>query len=287
MLVLMSAVAFAQPELAEILEGKVLQEVRKVEEREVGVVGFAALDLTSQRMFSYHGDTLFAQASSIKIPILIEMYRAAAGGKFRMDDKLTLNAKDAVGGSGTLREKLLAGPLTLSVKDIVTAMMESSDNSATNQCIRMVGMDNVNRTMDSYGMKKTRLQRMMMDSSAAQHDAENISTPHEMVRIVELLYRGKAVTPQASAEMIEILKLVKAHFKKAIPNVVIASKPGGISGVKCETGIVYLQDRPYALSVMTTFVTDESDAVEQVAAIVHRHFALLAKSNSYGNHLRP
>ncbi len=284
---LAAACAHAQPTLIEILESKTTAAVRALEEREPGVIGFAATDLKSGRTFSYHGDTQFAQASSIKIPIMIEMFRAAAGGKFQLGDKLTLTAKDAVGGSGHLREKLLAGPLTLTIRELITAMMETSDNTATNQCIRMAGMDAINRTLENYGSKRTRLQRVMMDSDAARREEENIATPLEMAKLAELLYRGKVVTPEASAEMIGILRLVKAHFKKAIPNVDIASKPGGIPGVKCETGIIYLRNRPYALSVMTSFVPDSSDLVEQVTGILHAHFTTLSKSNSYGNRTEP
>ncbi|MBI4909688.1 MAG: serine hydrolase [Acidobacteria bacterium] len=282
-----SAAAHAQPTLIEILESKLVDEVKRLEARETGVAGFAAFDLTTQRMFSYHGDTQFAQASSIKIPIMMAMFRTAAGGKFQLTDKVTLTAREAVGGSGHLRERLLVGPVILTIKEVITAMMETSDNTATNHCIRMVGMEAVNRTLADYGMKKTRLQRVMMDSGAARGGAENIATPEEMARLAALLHQGKAVTPAASAEMLDILRLVKAHFKKAIPGVDIASKPGGIPGVKCETGVVYLKNRPYALSVMTSFVPDSSDMVERVAAMIHGHFVMLSKSNSYGNRTEP
>jgi beta-lactamase class A len=123
----------------------------------------------------------------------------------------------------------------------------------------------------------------MMDSAAALRDDENIGTPSEMVQLAELLYRGRAVNEAASREMLDILRLVKAHFKKAIPGVDIASKPGGIPGVKCETGIVFLQNRPFALSVMTTFVPDSSDLVQQAAALVFQHYQRLSTSNSYGH----
>jgi beta-lactamase class A len=264
-------------------EAKTIHRLQQLEQSMDGLLGVAAIDLHTLRTFSYHGDTQFPQASAIKIPILIEMYRAQAEGKLRMTDSVTLTSKDIVGGSGHLQEKLAHGPLTLTVKELVTAMMETSDNTATNQCIRMVGMASVNRTLDEYGLRRTRLQRIMLDSAAARRDDENISTPNEMAQLAERLYRGRAVSEQASREMLDIMRLVKANFRKAIPNVDIASKSGGIPAVKCETGIVFLKNRPYALSVMTTMVPDNSDMVEKAAAIVHAHFERLAASNRYGH----
>jgi beta-lactamase class A len=124
----------------------------------------------------------------------------------------------------------------------------------------------------------------MMDSAAARRDDENISTPEEMARIVERIYRGRAAGPASTEEMIAILKRVKAHFRKALPaEVEIASKPGGIPGVKCESGIVFRGNRPFVMSVMTTFVPPESDVVERAATLIFRHFDTLAKSNAYGH----
>ncbi|MBL8232467.1 MAG: serine hydrolase [Bryobacterales bacterium] len=283
LLVLLALPAFAQPSILELWEAKTIRKLQQLEQGAEGILGVAAIDLTTRRTFSYHGDTQFPQASSIKIPILIEMYRAQAEGKLRMTDKITLTTKDIVGGSGHLKDKFVNGSLTLTLKELVTAMMETSDNTATNQCIKLVGMANVNRTLDGYGLHRTRLQRIMLDSAAAKRDDENIATPSEMAQLAELIYRGRTVSEQASKEMLDIMRLVKAHFKKAIPNVDIASKPGGIPAVKCETGVVFLRNRPYALSVMTTMVPENSDMIEKAIAIVHAHFERLSTSNRYGH----
>jgi beta-lactamase class A len=280
---LFCAGAPAQQSVLDLWEAKTIHRIQQLEQSMDGLLGAAAIDLHTLRTFSYHGDTQFPQASSIKIPVLMEMYRAQAEGKLRMTDTVTLTPGDIVGGSGHLKEKLRNGPLTLTLKELVTAMMETSDNTATNQCIRMVGMANVNRTLDEYGLRRTRLQRIMLDSAAARRGDENIATPNEMARLAELLYRGRAVSEQASREMLDIMRLVKAHFKKAIPGIDIASKPGGIPGVKCETGVIFLKNRPYALSVMTTMVPENSDMIEKAAAIVHAHFERLAASNEYGH----
>ena len=165
-------------------------------------------------------------------------------------------------------------------------MMETSDNTATNQCIGMVSMARVNRSLDEMGFLNTRLRRIMMDTPAARRDEENVSTPNEMVHLVERLHRGTVIDPESSREILDIMKLVKASFRKAVPGTVeVAAKPGNVSGVNCETGIIYLPNRPFALSVMTVFVPsdEKADTVESVARIVYQYFERLSKSNRFGH----
>jgi hypothetical protein len=85
-------------------------------------------------------------------------------------------------------------------------------------------------------------------------------------------------------EMLDILKLVKASFREAVPaHIEVAAKPGAVTGVYCETGIVYLQGRPFAMSVMTTALGKDENRVAGVARIVFQHFDRLARGNRYGN----
>ena len=252
-----------------------------------GAVGVAAIDLQTGREFSVNGDVVFPQASSIKIPILMRMYQAARDGEFRTADTVTLTVKDLTGGSGHLQKELAKGPLTLTVHQLVTAMMETSDNTATNKCIAMVGMDRVNRMLDEMGLVSTRLRRRMMDAEAVARGLENISTPVEMARIVERIYRGRVVDEKAGGEMIAIMRKVNSAMRKAVPQGVdTASKPGGVPGVKCETGIIWAPNRPFILSVMSTFVSDQSTAVEDVTRIVYAHFEKLGRANEWGHRHR-
>lgn len=277
----------AQPGQVELFEQKTLARIREFDAKRDGVLGVAAVDLSTGRAFSYHGDTLFATASSIKIPILIELFKAERAGQLRFSDTVTLRKEDAVGGTGHLRGLLDKGPMTLTVRELMTAMIETSDNTATNQCIKLVTMAKVNRTLDEMGFLHTRLRRIMLDTGAARRDEENVSTPNEMVRLVERIYRETVVDAAACRDMLGIMKRVKAEFRKAIPpEVEVASKPGSLNGVSCETGIVYLKNRPFALSVMTGFLPGEdgaSDAVSSVARMVYQHFERLARSNRFGN----
>ena len=286
------ACAGAQPSVGELLEQKTLARLQAYAEAHEGIIGVAAIDLTNGRTFSVHGDTVFTQASSIKIPLMVELFRATKAGDYSLDDKFTLTKADIVGGSGHFREELAKGPLTLSLRELMRPMIQFSDNTATNRCIAIAGMPRVNALMDQLGLPHTRLHRVMLDATgAALRDQENISTPLEMARLAEMIYRGKFA---GSAEMIELLKLVDdgwqlpdGGFRGAIPKEIpVAAKPGSVRGVQCETGLVLLEHRPFVLSVMGVYLSETSKPVSEVAAIVFAHFKTLASANAYGNRVR-
>jgi len=218
---------------------------------------------------------------------MIEAFRAVRAGKLSLDTSVTLDGKDAVGGSGHLRILLRSRPVTLTVRELIGAMSETSDNTATNRLIAMVGMPAVNELLTQMGLKSTRLQRRMLESNAAAENRENISTPMEMALLAESLYRGKAVDAEASREMIEILKRVRASFRTSIPeNVPVAAKPGELNGVRAETGIIFLTNRPFVLSVMSSYLDQGVNPISAVARMFYDYFEKLANSNRYGHKLQ-
>ncbi len=281
-------IACAQPTLSELLESKTLAELRRFDDGFDGALGVKAIDLKTGRSFGIHSDTVFPQASVIKIAILARMYQAARAGKFTMDVPVTITPGEAVGGSGRLQERLRGGAaVTLTVRELITAMIEWSDNTATNKCIGLAGMDDVNHMMDDLGLRHTRLRRRMMDSAAVARSEENISTPDEMARLMEMIYSGKVVDQAASREMIETLKRVSGGMREGLPlDVETASKTGELPGARGETGIVFLEGRPFVLSVMSAFIDDRRTPVPEVTRIVFRYFEKLAGANAWGNRLK-
>ncbi|HTQ57467.1 MAG TPA: serine hydrolase [Bryobacteraceae bacterium] len=282
------AAARAQPTLADLLENKTMAELRRFDESFDGALGMAAIDLTAGHRFALHGDTVFPQASVIKIPILARMYQAARAGRFTLDTRVTITPAEAVGGSGRLQERLKSGaPIALTVRELIDAMIQWSDNTATNKCIALAGMDDVNRMMDSLGLPHTRLRRKMMDAAAVARGEENVSTPDEMSRLVEMIYRGKVVDAAASREMIGFLKEVSGGIREGLPlDIETASKTGELPGARGETGIVFLEGRPFVLSVMSAYIDDRRSPVPDVTRIVYRYFEKLAGANAWGNRLR-
>jgi len=285
-LVVFAITAFHLPgeTVSELLERKTLARLAAFDAQLDGVMGVAAIDLATGREFAYHGDTVFPQASSIKIPIMVQMFKAAASGAVNLDELVTVAPAEYVGGSGVWQEGLKKGPVKSTVRQIVTAMIEESDNTATNWCIRRVGMASVNRTLDELSLIQTRLRRVMLDQGAASRDEENVSTPREMARLSAMLYQHKLAGPAATMEMLDMLKLTKASFHEAVPKgVEAAAKPGALTGVYCESGVILLAGRPFALSVMTTALGRDENRVAAVAKIVYEHFERLARGNRYGN----
>jgi len=276
------------PEMEQLWENKLHKQIAGYAEALDGVVGLAAIDLTTGRTICFQCETQFATASSIKIPILMGMFRAMRAGEFTIDGKVTLEKKDIVGGSGHLNPTIEKGPLTITVRELMTAMIETSDNTATNRCIRMVGMERVNRILADLGFHAIRLQRVMMDAEAGRSDRENIASPIEMARLVEMLYRGTAAPAEDCKAMLDIMRLVKGGMSRAVPEgTAIASKTGGIPGIKNQVGVVYLANRPFVLSVYASLLGDAKvDPVEDLTRLMYRFFDRLGRANRYGHLVR-
>jgi beta-lactamase class A len=287
-MVVICGAAVAETAVNHLWELKQYAKIRAVDEGLNGVLGVATIDLNSGRVFVYNGEAQFPTASSIKIPIMIQMFRDARAGKFAWTDQVTLGAKDNVGGSeGPLQEKLNRGAVTLSIRELVEHMIVYSDNSATNRCIDIVGMARVNALLAEFGTRSTHLRRKMMDVVAAAHGNENVSTPLELARVVERLYRGTAADPESCREMLGIMKKVNQWMRPVIPpGIEVASKPGDLDGVRCEVGLVYLPKRPFVVNVMSTYLDENANPVGKVTGIVFEYFSKLAGANEYGRKIQ-
>jgi beta-lactamase class A len=267
-----------------LLEKKTVGKVAAIDARLDGVMGMAAVDLKSGRRFSYQGELVTTQASLIKVPVLATAFQQIEAGVLKLEQKVMVTEKDKAGGDGKLDAQLGKVGVEMTLREMLTRMIRDSDNTATNKVIGLVGMEKVNALLVGLGLKNTRLRRVMMDSAAAKRDDENTSTPEEMARLMELIYRGKVVSAGACQEMVEMMKLVKADFRGALPaGVVSASKPGAVAGVHTEAGIVYLEGRPYVLSVMCSLAAGGENPIRDVVEVVQGHFERLARSNRYGH----
>ena len=271
--------------------------VVNVESQLSGVVGVAILDLTTGRELLLHPDEIFPQASSIKIAVLAELYHQDAQssegvhGKARLTDLYKVRSEDLVADSAIMGG-LTPGVTQLTNRDLATMMVAVSDNSATNVLIDRVGMDNVRRLTDSLGLKNTQLRRKMMDLKAAAEGRENISTPREMMHFLEALYRGKVIAPTQQDDFFSVLATPKDSWlpRELPPEVRIANKPGSLEGVRNDSGIVFVQNRPYVICVMTTFLASEragEEAISRISAETYSVFDRLARASEYGRVISP
>ena len=287
-LLLTTAVVRGETAVQRMLEDKLLfGRVKSIGDHIHGVLGVATIDLVSGRVFVFNGEAAFPTASTIKVPLMVELFRRVRAGAIGMDDKVTVSPADLVEGSDPTKARVAGGPAPIPIRDLIRAMIEASDNTATNKLIGIAGMDSVNRLLESQSMRSTRMRRRMIDVAAAARGDENTTSPLEMARFLESLFRGELAEADSTKQMIDLMRLVKADIRQVIPaNVEVASKPGDLTGVHCEIAIVYLPDRPFILSVYSSYLDDGENPVPDVARAAFEYFSKLAVSNQYGNRVR-
>jgi len=252
-------------------------------------IGVAIKDLKSGEEFLINENEVFPQASCIKIHILAELYRQAAAKKISLGETKTLPASMKVGGAGILSE-LGDNTVSMTLRDYAVCMMVESDNAATNLLIDAVGMNNVNASLQSVGAIHTKLQRVMMDAKASAEGRENISTPHDVMMVLEKLENGSLVSIQARKDMVEIMcKDKKTPLREGVPpGVKVADKSGEIDGVRCGVGIVYLENNPYVICVMTKMLINEeagSRIISLISRATYDYFDRKVHSNEFGRRI--
>ncbi len=253
-----------------------------------GVLGYAIKDLATGETFTRLPDAVFPQASSIKLTILLELMRQDQEGKLSLDEKHTLRRSEMTkGDTEPILTMLGDGTVTMSLRDLATFMVVLSDNTATNILIDRLGMDNINAGVVRLGLQETKLRRHMIDLEAARKGNENVSTPREMLTLLEKVNAGQALDAAHTREFFRLLRLPKdSEFHKALPeDVSIADKPGSLEGAQCDTGLIDIPGHPFIMSVTTTFDAHDSDgaqAVEEVARLAYDYFNRLSRSSSYG-----
>jgi len=190
-----------------------------------------------------------------------------------------------VTGGGVLT--LMEREIEISILDLAILMIIVSDNTATNICIDYAGMDATNQLLSDMDLKYTRLKRKMMDDAAVARNDENVSTPADCTKMMSLLYSGKPVS-EVAEQTLDILKKPKSTpFAQAIPRgIIIADKGGTLGRVRCDTGIVYLPRRPYAISVMTKFAllseNHGAQLIADVLRVVHETMVTLDATTDLG-----
>jgi beta-lactamase class A len=206
-----------------------------------------------------------------------------------LDATYTFDAKDLVEDS-RIMAGLSPGVTRITNRDLAQFMVAVSDNAAANILIDRVGKDNVNAMLRGLGFSKTMLRREMMDVEAARRGDENVATPQEMVRLLEAIYKGKVLSKQATTELMKQLSTVKqSYIPRSLPeNVQVANKPGELEAVRTDSGIVFAQNRPFAISVMTAYAHDEKAAeraISEVALEAYQYFEMRGRTSEYGRAL--
>ncbi len=281
----------APAEKRDILWMKLEDSILGIDRNLDGVMGVAIVDLTDGHKYLLHANDVFPQASSIKICVLAELYRQAQQGELKLTDLYTVNAADLVPDSDIMNG-LTPGVTRITLRDLATMMVAVSDNSATNVLIDRVGMENVNAFLSAQGLRDTRLRRKMMDLKAAAEGRENISTPSEMAKLLQGLYRGEILNKEMTDDFFKVLSTHKESFiPRNLPeDLKIANKPGELEGVRNDSGVIFVDKRPYILCVMTTYLRRERDgeeAISNISLAAWRMIDRLARGSEYGRVISP
>lgn len=239
-----------------------------------------------------NADETMDTMSVIKIPLMVEAFRQIEAGRFALTDRITLKDADKRPGTGVIRSLDEGGSLT--VKDLLTLMIIVSDNSATDMVFEKVGgVDPVNKLMQSYGLssiKATGPTDMWFKALRAEGNALKfhmdgktpfgLSSPRDMGRLIEKIFRGEAVSKKSSEQMLQIMRgqVYNTRFPKYVTGYRIPHKTGDfLPYIGNDAGILESRDRNVIISVFTARHTGVGtyleDAIGRIAEQVANYYS--------------
>ena len=224
-------------------------------------------------------DKPFHAASTMKVPVMIELFRQAAEGRLRLDDPLPIRNefKSIVDGSpyklsegdDSDSEVYAALGRAMTLRQLCEAMITVSSNFATNLLIEKLGVENIRQTVAKLGAEGMNVLRGVEDQKAFDRGLNNTTTARGLLVLLERIARKTTVNPAADAEMIEILKRQKLN--DAIPaglppGTTVAHKTGSITRIQHDAGIVY-GSNPYVIVVLVRGIEDAKTSKALIARI--------------------
>jgi beta-lactamase class A len=258
-------------------------------------VGLAYVDLGSSDTLFLNADTSFHAASTMKVPLMIELFRRASSGSFGMGQRLMIvnqfasivdgsaYALDSTSDSDTTLYHRIGGRVP--VDTLLRLMITRSSNLATNTLIALVGAEQVNRTMRSLGAQRIQVLRGVEDGKAFDKGLINTTTARDLAIILGAIEQGRASSPEATSEMRQIL--LAQEFNDKIPaglpaGIRVAHKTGEITAHSHDAAIVYPPGRsPYVLVVGPRGIQDGAKASKLIADISS---IVYARNSERANH---
>jgi beta-lactamase class A len=240
-------------------------------------VAFRTLDGRNELLIDV--DKPMHAASTMKVPVMIELFRQAETGTLKLDEPLPIRNefKSIVDGSpyalsvgdDSDREVYANVGGTMTLRQLNEAMITVSSNFATNLMIERLDVEKIRATVSRLGADGMKVLRGVEDQKAFDKGMNNETTARALLVMLEKLAKGEAVGPKADAEMIEVLKRQK--FRDAIPAGVptgtpVAHKTGSITRIQHDAGVVY-GPRPYTLVVLVRGIQDGKQAQALIAEI--------------------
>ncbi|MGB8508967.1 MAG: serine hydrolase [Pyrinomonadaceae bacterium] len=245
-------------------------------------VAVAFRDLATGRELSVNDRVSFHAASTMKVPVMMELFRQSRDGNLSLDRRVAVknDFKSIADGSrftvspaddseGTLYKKIGG---TESVRELMRLMITESSNLATNLLIELVTPERVMKSMREYGARDIRVLRGVEDGKAFERGLNNTTTARDLLILLRRIAENRAVSRAASEEMMRILLAQK--FNEGIPAGLpavarVAHKTGSITKINHDAAIVFLPGRrsPYVLVILTRGLADEGRAHRLIADI--------------------
>ena len=246
-------------------------------------------DLETGADFHYHADRWFHAASTIKVAILVGVFGAIHRGDLLPQSRVHVRNRFLSAYDGSpyrVRLDRDANPdvhrevgRTLRVSELAEAMITTSSNLATNLLLDLVGLDILQRTIDSFGLDGIDLRRGVEDEKAFEHGINNRVTANGLVGLLRLIGEERAFSPVLSRQMLGVL--LGQQFKSGIPaglprDARVAHKTGEISTIAHDAGLIFLPDRrPYALAVLTEWEPTATGRSTTIAAASYLAYSAL------------
>lgn len=272
-----AAVIFSSPSPGGSLKQQIKKELAAVK----GTFAVAFQDLQTGKKVLINAKETFHAASTMKTPVMIEVYKQATAGKFALSDSITVhqNFKSIADQtefvldqtSDSDQELYREVGRKLDIYNLLYRMIIRSSNLATNMIIELVGAENVNETMRTIGAKDIRVLRGVEDLKAYEKGLNNTTTAYDQLLIYTQLAQGKIADAASTKAMTGIL--LDQKFNEIIPaklpkEVKVAHKTGSITGVQHDVGIVYLPDgRKYVLVLLSKGLEDEKAGIAALARV--------------------
>jgi beta-lactamase class A len=259
-------------------------------------VGVALHDLETGFRFSLRGDRWFHAASTIKVAVLLAVFRAADQGRLRLDDSLHVRNRffSAADGSpfrvsqdrDATPELHAAIGRTAKISALAHAMIVGSSNLAANLLLDFVGVEYARAVLREAQVDGVELRRGVEDHGAHERGINNEATADGLLSLLSAI-RGDFLTPESKGEVIRIL--LEQRFNSMIPaglpaHATVAHKTGEISTASHDIGIVYLPERePYITAILTEFDPEREGRRETVAAISETIYRSLVQTKPKSN----
>ena len=230
--------------------------------------GIFLVDLDTGSYLNFNGDTAFASASTIKVPILVAFFQAVEDGKVQLDQTLTLKSEHIVGGSGDMQDD--APGKKYSALEVAKKMIVVSDNTATNMMIELLGGAEVlNQQFANWGLRATFIHNNLPDL-----EGTNTTSPQDLINIIAQIDRGSLVSVKSRDRILQIMRQTKND--SLLPRglgegSVIAHKTGNINTMLADAGMVDLPNgKRYLVAVMVKHPPDTEKPAQTLIRDISR-----------------